>query len=98
MDKLSGFYPDFGSSNLPEGPNIPFREIYCLIMEEAQETQPSKKLDVKERDELREILRLSIGDRASEYSEEDLNDLGMTMLEVTAVALKAMHSEKMKSA
>ncbi len=59
-----------------------------------QVTESSVSLDEKERLELREILRLSIGDRVSEYSEEDLNDLGMTMLELTAIALKAMHSEK----
>ena len=52
------------------------------------------KLGEKERLDLREILRLSIGDHVSEFSEEDLDDLGMTLLEATAIALKARHSQK----
>ncbi len=49
----------------------------------------SSVLGEKERLELREILRLSIGDYASKFSEEDLDDLGVTLLEATAIALKA---------
>lgn len=57
-------------------------------------SESSVGLDEKERLELREVLRLSIGDHVSKFSEEDLNDFGMTLLELTAIALKAMHSEK----
>ena len=94
MDKLPRFYRGLGSSNLPEGTSNSFREIYCLIMDEAQEVQSSMTLDVKERDELREVLRLSIGDHVSKFSEEDLDDFGMTMLEVTAIVLKAKQSQE----
>lgn len=59
-----------------------------------EETKPTLKLGEKERLELREVLRLSIGDHVSKFSEEDLDDLGMTLLEATAIALKARHSQK----
>lgn len=49
----------------------------------------SSVLGEKERLELREVLRLSIGDHVNKFSEEDLDDLGMTLLEVTAIVLKA---------
>jgi len=52
-------------------------------------TYDSSVLGEKERLELREILRLSIGDHVSEFSDEDLNDFGMTLLELTAIVLKA---------
>lgn len=55
-------------------------------------SQPMEKLDEKQISELREVLRLSIGDHADKLSEDELNDLGMTLLEATAVALKAKHS------
>ena len=50
---------------------------------------PSMVLGEKESFGLREVLRLSIGDHVNEFSEEDLDELGMTLLEATAVALKA---------
>ena len=31
MDKLSGFYPDFGSSNLPEGTKILLSIIHLFV-------------------------------------------------------------------
>ena len=49
---------------------------------------PSMVLGEKESFGLREVLRLSIGDHVNEFSEEDLDELGMTLLEATAVALK----------
>lgn len=52
-------------------------------------TYDCSALGEKERLELRDVLRLSIGDHANELSEEDLDDLGMTLLEATAVVLKA---------
>jgi hypothetical protein len=38
---------------------------------------------------LREILRISLGKRANELSEEELSEFGITLLEATAIALKA---------
>ena len=63
-------------------------------LSDPESTKSSMVLNEKERLELREVLRLSIGDHVSKFSEEDLDDLGMTFLELTAIALKAMHSEK----
>lgn len=52
-------------------------------------TCDSLMLGEKERLEFREVLRLSIGDHANKFSEEDLDDLAMTLLEVTDITLKA---------
>lgn len=43
----------------------------------------------KEIAEFREILRLSIGSHADKLSVDDLNDLGTTLLQVTAITIKA---------
>ena len=59
-----------------------------------EETKSTLKLGEKERLELREVLRLSIGDRVHMFSEEDLDDLGTTFLEATVIALKAKQSQK----
>lgn len=50
-------------------------------------------LSVKEIVELREVLRISLGKHVDMLSNEDLSDIGSTMLQVTANALKAKHSQ-----
>lgn len=50
------------------------------------------KLSKKEIDELREVVRLSIGQYADEITDEDLADFGMSLLQATATILKAKRS------
>jgi hypothetical protein len=40
---------------------------------------------------LREVLRLTVGDRANQLTDEHLNEFGASMLLATAVVLKAKH-------
>ncbi len=49
------------------------------------------KLSKKELDELREVIRQSIGDQVDKFTEEDLCDFGMSLLEATAAILKAKY-------
>lgn len=74
-------------------PVAPAPMLAALGVKETASGASSMMLDEKERLNLREILRLSVGDRTSEFSEEDVDDLGATLLEVTAIALKARHSQ-----
>ncbi len=67
--------------------------LAALGVEETASGASSMMLDEKERLDLREVLRLSIGDHVSGFSEGDLDDLGVTLLEVTAIALKTKHSQ-----
>jgi hypothetical protein len=48
----------------------------------------------KEKDKLREVLRISLGDRADELSNDDLSDFGASMLLTTALVLKARYLNK----
>jgi hypothetical protein len=48
-------------------------------------------LNAKESDSLREVLRISIRNHADELTEGDLNEFGISMLETTAVVLKAKY-------
>lgn len=75
-------------------PIAPAPTLATLGVEETVPTKSSLVLGEKERLDLREVLRLSIGDHVSKFSEEDLDDLGVTLLEATAVALKARHLQK----
>ncbi|MSU60403.1 MAG: hypothetical protein EXS52_00610 [Candidatus Staskawiczbacteria bacterium] len=45
----------------------------------------------KELAKLRDVLRISLGNHANSLSEEDLSDFGGSMLQVTAVVLKARY-------
>lgn len=45
------------------------------------------KLSDKQRSDLREALRSSVGERADEFHEEDLEELGLALLEATAIIL-----------
>jgi hypothetical protein len=47
------------------------------------------KLAKEELDELREVIRQSIGDNADEFTDQDLCDFGISLLEATATILKA---------
>lgn len=51
-------------------------------------------LSAKEIAELREVLRISLGRHVDRLSDEDLSDFGITMLEATAIALKARYQRK----
>lgn len=53
-----------------------------------------EKLSERQISELREVLRLSIGGYADKFSEDELNDLGATLLAATAITLKAKHSRE----
>lgn len=66
----------------------PAPKLAALGVEEVVATKSLLKLNTKQLSELREVLRLSIGNHADKFSEEDLDDLGMTFLEATAIALK----------
>lgn len=46
---------------------------------------------VTEMTKLRNVLRISIGEHADSLSEEDLSNLGSSMLQATSVALKAKY-------
>jgi len=48
----------------------------------------------KEISELREVLRLSIGNSTDDLTENDLNEFGSSMLEATAIVLKAKYLQK----
>ena len=52
------------------------------------------KLSKKELDELREVIRLSIDHYADVFTDEDLADFGMSLLQATAAILKAKHNLK----
>ena len=52
------------------------------------------KLNKEEVLELREVLRISIGNYADRLSDENLNELGTSMLKATAIALKAKYSNR----
>ncbi len=43
---------------------------------------------------LRKVLLISIGVRANELTEEDLREFGASMLQVTAIVLKAKYSQR----
>lgn len=49
-------------------------------------------LSAKETAELREVLRIQLGRHADMLSDEDLSDFGITMLQATAIVLKAKYS------
>lgn len=66
----------------------PAPKLAALGVEEAVTTKSTLKLSTRQLSELREVLRLSIGNHVDKFSEEDLDDLGMTFLEATAIALK----------
>jgi hypothetical protein len=48
----------------------------------------------KELNELREAVRASIGAHADTFTDEDLADFGMSLLEATATILKAKYNLK----
>jgi len=48
--------------------------------------------NAEELTKLREVLRISLGKHVDRLSDEDLSDIGSTMLRVTAIVLKAKHS------
>jgi len=48
----------------------------------------------KEISNLREVLRSSIGNSADEFTNNDLNEFGSSMLEATAIVLKAKYLQK----
>ena len=48
----------------------------------------------KEISNLREVLRASIGNSADEFTNNDLNEFGASMLEATAIVLKAKYLQK----
>ena len=48
----------------------------------------------KEISNLREVLRASIGSSADEFTNNDLNEFGSSMLEATAIVLKAKYLQK----
>lgn len=50
--------------------------------------------NAKELAKLRDVLRTSLGKHADELSDEDLRDFGSSMLQATAVVLKAKYSLK----
>jgi hypothetical protein len=52
------------------------------------------KLAKKEIDELREVIRQSIGHYADVFTEEDLNEFGIAVLQATAAILKAKHTSR----
>jgi hypothetical protein len=52
------------------------------------------RLDKKDIDELRDVVRLSIGAHADTFTDEDLADFGMSLLEATAIILKAKYNLK----
>ena len=54
----------------------------------------SLSFSAKEIAELREVLRISIGDRTDRLTEEDLSEFGTSMLLATAVVLKTKYSNK----
>ena len=41
---------------------------------------------------LREVLRISLGKHVDRLSDEDLSEIGSSMLQATAIVLKAKHS------
>lgn len=43
---------------------------------------------------LREVLRKSIGDYSNQFTDEEVNELGITLLQTTAVLLKARCQNK----
>lgn len=49
----------------------------------------------KELADLRSVLRASIGDHADDLTEEYLSDFGTSMLQATAVILKAKHASRL---
>ena len=53
-------------------------------------------LSYKSLKDLREVLRLNIGDNIDNFSDEDLNEFAQAMLKATAVALKANYLLKTK--
>jgi len=63
--------------------------IDILIVRITSSDHPS--FNAKEIAELREVLRISIGGRADKLTDEDLSEFGATMLQATAVVLKAKH-------
>lgn len=48
----------------------------------------------KEIAELRDVLRISLADHADALTEADLSDFGASMLQATAVVLKAKYMQK----
>ena len=74
-------------------PIAPAPVLETLSVRETTSAKPSMVFCEKERLDLREVLRLSIGDNVSEFSDEDVDELAVTLLEVTAIALKARHSQ-----
>ena len=52
----------------------------------------TKPFNAKELAELREVLKISLGKHVDMLSDDDLSDFGLTMLQVTAIALKAKYS------
>ncbi len=49
------------------------------------------KLNEKELSELREKLRLSIGNNADTFTKKELNEFGSSLLQATAVVLKSKY-------
>ena len=49
-------------------------------------------LNAKEINEVRGILRITLGKYVDKLSDEEVNDFASTMLRVTAIVLKAKHS------
>ena len=52
------------------------------------------KLSKGEINELREIIRQSIGHYADVFTEEDLNEFGIAVLQATAAILRAKHNSR----
>jgi len=52
------------------------------------------ELNQKELLEFRGIIRLSVGDYADKFSEDELNDIASTLLQTTTIALRAKHLQK----
>lgn len=56
--------------------------------------QDTLKLTGKEIAELREALRVSIGNHADKLTNEDLSEFGISMLEATAIVLRAKYTKR----
>lgn len=66
--------------------------VTIVIIKIAAEGYPF--FSAKEIAELREALRISLGSYADKLKDEDLSELGSTLLQATAVVLKAKWTSK----
>lgn len=72
----------------------------ALAQEEGQEPSCSDpatgslSFSPKEIVALREVLRKSIGDRATSFNDNELVEIGASLLQATAIALKAKYAKR----